>query len=274
MRVLNAHLGTVRTEARVAGVRLVAAPARPPEKQDGLFDAGLRDPASFWENIARIAAIVGDDRVGTPALADTHRPDAFVLERPSEAVTPSVEAPVHPPCGPTLRRLRRGLALPAGGRAAGGRRARRARPVALRGRLVEAAGMGRRDLAGRAGRGRRLPDRLHGRRLVRRGHPGLGPGLQRGLRQCRSSSSMRAARSPSCARARFRRPLSPRPPGWACRPWRCATATASTAPCGSMCRAARPACGPLSDARSRWRTAASCRSSSPRGRATGGSAAC
>jgi protein ImuB len=106
MRVLNAHLGTVRTEARVAGVRLVAAPARPPEKQDGLFDAGLRDPASFWENIARIAAIVGDDRVGTPALADTHRPDAFVLERPSEAVTPSVEAPVHPPCGPTLRRFR------------------------------------------------------------------------------------------------------------------------------------------------------------------------
>ena len=106
LRVLNSHLGTVRTDARVAGVRLVAAPARPPQKQDGLFDTGLRDPASFWENIARVAAIVGDDRVGTPAPVDTHRPDAFTLERPSGAVTPAAQAPLHPPCGPTLRRFR------------------------------------------------------------------------------------------------------------------------------------------------------------------------
>jgi protein ImuB len=106
LRILNAHLGTVRTDARVAGVRLVAAPARPPQKQDGLFDTGLRDPASFWENLARIAAIVGDDCVGTPVPADTHRPDAFALERPAEAVPPCAEAPVHPPHGPTLRRFR------------------------------------------------------------------------------------------------------------------------------------------------------------------------
>jgi protein ImuB len=96
----------VRTDARVAGVRLVAAPARPPEKQEGLFDTGLRDPSSFWENLARVAAIVGDDRVGTPAPLDTHRPDAFVMERPSESVSPPLEAPVHPPYGPTLRRFR------------------------------------------------------------------------------------------------------------------------------------------------------------------------
>jgi len=106
LRVLDGHLGTVRTDARVAGVRLVAAPARPPQRQDGLFDTGLRDPASFWENIARIAAIVGDERVGTPAPVDTHRPDAFVLEKPAEAVAFSAGAPVHPPCGPTLRRFR------------------------------------------------------------------------------------------------------------------------------------------------------------------------
>lgn len=105
LRVLNAHLAGVRTDARVSAVRLVAAPARPPEKQDGLFDTGLRDPASFWENIARVAAIVGDDRVGTPARADTHRPDAFVMEKPAEAVVPS-PPPTHPPCGPTLRRFR------------------------------------------------------------------------------------------------------------------------------------------------------------------------
>jgi protein ImuB len=106
LRVLDAHLATVRTDARIAGARLVAAPARPPEKQDGLFDTGLRDPASFWENIARVAAVVGDDRVGTPAPADTHRPDAFVMERPAETVESPRGAPVHPECGPTLRRFR------------------------------------------------------------------------------------------------------------------------------------------------------------------------
>jgi protein ImuB len=106
MRVLNSHLATVRTDSRVAGVRLVAAPARPPEKQDGLFDTGLRDPASFWENIARIAAIVGDDRVGTPVMIDTHRPDAFTMEKPAEAVAPQAQAPVHPAYGLTLRRFR------------------------------------------------------------------------------------------------------------------------------------------------------------------------
>jgi hypothetical protein len=87
-------------------VRLVAAPARPPEKQEGLFDAGLRDPALFWENLARVGAIVGDDRVGTPVSLDTHRPDAFVLERPAECVAPPAHAPVHPPHGPVLRRFR------------------------------------------------------------------------------------------------------------------------------------------------------------------------
>jgi protein ImuB len=106
LRVLNSHLEGVRTDARVAGVRLVAAPARPPQRQEGLFDTGLRDPSSFWENLARIAAIVGDDRVGTPVCADTHRPDAFTLERPTEAVVPPLRAPVHPEYGPTLRRFR------------------------------------------------------------------------------------------------------------------------------------------------------------------------
>ena len=106
LRVLNEHLATVRTDARIAGVRLVAAPARPLERQEGLFDAGLRDPAAFWENLARVAAIVGDDRVGTPVPLDTHRPDAFVMERPAEAVEPPASAPVHPACGPTLRRFR------------------------------------------------------------------------------------------------------------------------------------------------------------------------
>lgn len=106
LRVLLAHLETVRTAARVTGVRLAAAPARPPQKQDGLFDTGLRDPAVFWENLARLGALVGDDRVGTPAPADTHRPDAFTLGKPAETVPAAAPPPVHPPRGPVLRRFR------------------------------------------------------------------------------------------------------------------------------------------------------------------------
>ena len=107
LRVLNSHLAEVRTDARVSGVRLVAAPARPPEKQEGLFDTGLRDPASFWENLARIAAIVGDDRVGTPAPVDT--PPAGRLHD-GEARRGGDARPrgrrCTPTFGPTLRRFR------------------------------------------------------------------------------------------------------------------------------------------------------------------------
>jgi protein ImuB len=106
MRVLLAHIESVRAPARVAGVRLSAAPARPVAKQDGLFDTGLRDPASFWENLARLAAISGEGRVGTPLAADTHRPDAFTLERPPETVPAPEAPPVNPALGHCLRRFR------------------------------------------------------------------------------------------------------------------------------------------------------------------------
>jgi protein ImuB len=106
MRVLQAHLDSVETDAPVTGVRLRALPARPPVRQDGLFDTALRDPAVFWENLARLAAIVGDDRVGTPQRLDTWRPDAVALTRPADAVPAPEDEPVHPPCGPTLRRFR------------------------------------------------------------------------------------------------------------------------------------------------------------------------
>jgi len=106
LRVLHGHLENVRTPARVTGVRLGADPARPQQKQDGLFDTGLRDPAAFWENLARVAALLGDDRVGTPAPVDTWRPDAFILEKPVECVPAPLEPPVHPVRGLTLRRFR------------------------------------------------------------------------------------------------------------------------------------------------------------------------
>ena len=106
LRVLQTHLDTVRLKERVAGVRLVATPARPEQRQDGLFDTGLADPNSFWENLARLSALVGDDRVGTPVPLDSHAPDAFRLERPAAAVPPPEPPPVHPSRSGVLRRFR------------------------------------------------------------------------------------------------------------------------------------------------------------------------
>ena len=106
LRVLQTHLDTVRLAERVAAVRLVATPARPEERQDGLFDTGLIDPHSFWENLARLGALVGDDRVGTPVMADSHAPDAFTLERPAVTVPAPELPPLHPARGGVLRRFR------------------------------------------------------------------------------------------------------------------------------------------------------------------------
>ncbi len=127
LRVLQTHLETVRTAARVSGVRLQASPARPPVKQDGLFDTGLNDPAAFWENLARLGALVGEDRVGTPVRLETHRPDAFTLTKPAEIVPAPEAESLHPTKGPALRRFR--PAWPARVTWSGGR------PVAVAGDL-------------------------------------------------------------------------------------------------------------------------------------------
>ncbi len=106
VRVLHQHLETVRTTARVCAVRVVADPAPPPHQQTGLFDTGLRDVARFHETLARLAALVGAENVGTPARLDSHRPEAYTLQRPPE-VLPAYEAPpLHPPLGPAWRRFR------------------------------------------------------------------------------------------------------------------------------------------------------------------------
>jgi len=108
LRVLLSHLETLHLEARLRRVVLTATPTRTPQRQDGLFDTGLRDPAAFWENLARLGALVGDGRVGTPAPADTHRPDAFTLTKPVDRVPPPAEPSCHPERGPVLRRFRPG----------------------------------------------------------------------------------------------------------------------------------------------------------------------
>ena len=105
-RALQTHLETLHTASAIRGVRLVITPTRPLVRQHGLFDTGLRDPHGFAETLARVEAVVGRGRVGTPGLEPTHRPDAFFLTKPVDVVGPPPPPAVLPPLGLPLRRFR------------------------------------------------------------------------------------------------------------------------------------------------------------------------
>jgi protein ImuB len=79
-RVLHTHLETVRTDAPIATLRLSAKPGRSESHQFGLFETTLRNPNQFAETLARLTALCGSDRVGTPVVEETHRPDTFQMK--------------------------------------------------------------------------------------------------------------------------------------------------------------------------------------------------
>lgn len=105
-RAIHTHLESLQTASAIVGLDLRLTPTRPLVRQHGLFDTGLRDPHGFAETLARVAALVNPERVGTPRPEDTHRPDAFTLSTPTPVVPPPARPPIHPESGLPLRRFR------------------------------------------------------------------------------------------------------------------------------------------------------------------------
>ena len=78
-RVVETGLETESAPAPVVGIKLEASPAHAGKHQFGLFESGLRDPHRFAETLARLEAMLGGNRVGTPVPENTHRPDTLTV---------------------------------------------------------------------------------------------------------------------------------------------------------------------------------------------------
>jgi protein ImuB len=79
-RMLHTHLENFRSEHPIVAVALSIQPIKPAREQFGLFETTLPNPHQLSETLARLAALLGADRVGTPVLEETYRPDAFRVE--------------------------------------------------------------------------------------------------------------------------------------------------------------------------------------------------
>lgn len=80
LKLLQLDLDAHPPAAPVLAVRMAMNPVKPQSAQSGLFIPAAPEPVKLELTIARLKAIVGPDRVGSPALIDTHRPDAFHME--------------------------------------------------------------------------------------------------------------------------------------------------------------------------------------------------
>ena len=81
LKLLQLDLKTHPPGAPVTKILLRIEPAKPRPAQNGLFQPCSPEPEKLELTLARIRGVVGDGRVGSPQLLDTHRREAFEMRR-------------------------------------------------------------------------------------------------------------------------------------------------------------------------------------------------
>lgn len=79
LKLLQLHLERHPPEAPILAFTLRVKPSEPKRVQGGIFFPPAPPADKLQLTLARIAGMVGKENVGTPALLNTHRPDAFEM---------------------------------------------------------------------------------------------------------------------------------------------------------------------------------------------------
>jgi protein ImuB len=79
LKLLQLDLNAHPPGAPIVKIHLSAEPVRPRAAQSGLFLPPSPEPEKLELTLARIAGIVGQDKVGSLQLLDTHRPEGFLM---------------------------------------------------------------------------------------------------------------------------------------------------------------------------------------------------
>ena len=80
LKLLQLEIAAHPPQAAVVAFTLAAEAGQSSQVQLGLFAPQMPEPSRLDVTLARLKAIVGDDRVGSPVLEDTHRADSFRMQ--------------------------------------------------------------------------------------------------------------------------------------------------------------------------------------------------
>ncbi len=112
LKLLQLEIAAHPPQSAVMCLELAAEAAQSSLVQLGLFTPQTPEPSRLDVTLARLRAIVGEDRVGSPVLEDTHRPGSFRVE----PFTTDFKAEPRNPSGPhmALRRMRPSVSVRVG----------------------------------------------------------------------------------------------------------------------------------------------------------------
>ena len=104
LKLLHLELAAHPPQAPVLAFTMQAEAGQSSKVQLGLFTPQTPEPSRLDVTLARLKAIVGEDRVGSPVLEDTHQSDRFRIEKFSVIDKAPFAGSVRPSMA--LRRLR------------------------------------------------------------------------------------------------------------------------------------------------------------------------